>query len=229
MPVLGVGVGLDAIASYVEPDGRVEGNVLADEDVGEFVVEGDGIFRRAEVALGLAPVADRFGDSAHELPDSAFSLRRTDGDSMEQSLSPVGAQWAERAHAEGGAWTQEDSSGCRGCQAQQAAEGGSRTDLTGSAPVTGDHLPLAGGSGYPLALGWPWSAQAAGVAAADRPDGSGTHRDVLPALAAEASAAPSAQRLRGHERSDLKGPHAALGMRLLAYRDSWTRRRSWAM
>ena len=39
VPAAAVGVGLDAVASDVEPDGRVEGGVLADEDVDEFVVE----------------------------------------------------------------------------------------------------------------------------------------------------------------------------------------------
>ena len=55
VPVAGVGVGLDAVAAYVEPDGRVEGGVLADEDVDEFVVEGGAVFGGLEVALGHVP------------------------------------------------------------------------------------------------------------------------------------------------------------------------------
>ena len=43
MPVLGVGVGLEAVAAYVEPDGRVEGHLLVEEQVGELGVEGVGV------------------------------------------------------------------------------------------------------------------------------------------------------------------------------------------
>ena len=74
VPVLAVGVGLDAVASYVEPDGRVERGVLADEDVDQFIVESGAVFGSAEVALGHAPVADGFGDAGDELADSGFTL-----------------------------------------------------------------------------------------------------------------------------------------------------------
>ena len=40
VPVLRVGVGLEAVAADVEPDGRVEGDLLLEEQVGELVVEG---------------------------------------------------------------------------------------------------------------------------------------------------------------------------------------------
>ena len=72
----GVGVGLDAVAAYVEPDGRVEGGVLADEDVDEFVVEGGAVFGGAEVAFFHAPVADGFGDAGYQLADSGLALGR---------------------------------------------------------------------------------------------------------------------------------------------------------
>ena len=75
---LRVGLGLDAVASYVEPDGRIEGGVLADEDVDEFVVEGGGVFGGAEVALRHAPVADGFGDAGDQLADAGFALGRAD-------------------------------------------------------------------------------------------------------------------------------------------------------
>ncbi len=78
VPVGGVGVGLDAIAADVEPDGRVEGRVLADEQVDELVVEGGGVFVSAEVAVFHAPVADGLGDAGDELADSGFALRRAD-------------------------------------------------------------------------------------------------------------------------------------------------------
>ena len=63
MPVAAVGVGLDTVTSDVEPDGRVEGSVLANEDVDEFFVEGGAVFGSAEVALRRTPVADGFGDA----------------------------------------------------------------------------------------------------------------------------------------------------------------------
>ena len=55
VPVLGVGVGLDAVASDVEPDRRVEGGVLAQQDVREFVVESGAVFRRLEISSATNP------------------------------------------------------------------------------------------------------------------------------------------------------------------------------
>src|ERR1700688_1446673 len=78
VPVASVGVGLDAVASYVEPDGRIEGGVLADEDVDEFIVEGGAVFGSSEVALSHSPVADGFGDAGDELADSGFALGSAD-------------------------------------------------------------------------------------------------------------------------------------------------------
>ena len=78
VPVAAVGVGLDAVASDVEPDGRVEGRVLADEDVDEFVVEGGAVFGGLEVALRHSPVANGFGDAGDELADSGFALGSAD-------------------------------------------------------------------------------------------------------------------------------------------------------
>src|SRR5579864_1973414 len=78
VPVASVGVGLDAVASHVEPHGRIERGVLAHEDVDEFVMEGGAVFRSAEVALRHSPVADGFGDAGYELADSGFTLRRAD-------------------------------------------------------------------------------------------------------------------------------------------------------
>ena len=78
MPVLRVGVGLDAVATHVEPDRRIEGGVLADENVHQFIVEGGAVFGRSEVALGKPPVADGLGDACDELADAGFALGRTD-------------------------------------------------------------------------------------------------------------------------------------------------------
>ena len=78
VPVAGVGIGLDAVAADVEPDGRIEGGVLADEDVDELVVESGTVFGSLEVALGQSPVADGFGDAGDELADSGLALGRAD-------------------------------------------------------------------------------------------------------------------------------------------------------
>ncbi len=78
VPVAAVGVGLDAVAAYVEPDGAVEGGVLADEDVNEFVVESCAVVGGLEVALRHTPVANGFGDAGDELADSGFTLGRAD-------------------------------------------------------------------------------------------------------------------------------------------------------
>ena len=45
VPVLGVGVGLETVAADVEPDGRVERDLLVQEKVGELGVEGLGVLR----------------------------------------------------------------------------------------------------------------------------------------------------------------------------------------
>ena len=79
MPVAGVGVGFDAVAAYVEPDWRIEGGVLAEQDVAEFVVECGAVFGSFEIALRHAPVADGFGDASYQGADSGFALGRADG------------------------------------------------------------------------------------------------------------------------------------------------------
>ena len=78
MPVLGVGVGLEAVAADVEPDGRVEGDLLVDEEVGELGEEELGVLVGGEVAVALAPVADGLGDAGDEVADALFALRRAD-------------------------------------------------------------------------------------------------------------------------------------------------------
>ena len=74
VPVLRVGVGLDAVAADVEPDRRVERSILADENMNEFIVKSGAVFGSAEVALGQPPVANGFGDAAHELAHAGFAL-----------------------------------------------------------------------------------------------------------------------------------------------------------
>ena len=55
VPVLGVGVGLEAVAADVEPDGRVEGDLLVEEQVDELGVEGVGVVGGGEVAVARCP------------------------------------------------------------------------------------------------------------------------------------------------------------------------------
>ena len=58
--------------------GRVEGGILAQQDVREFVVEDGRVFVAAEIAVGLAPVADGFGDAGDQLAHAGFALGRAD-------------------------------------------------------------------------------------------------------------------------------------------------------
>ena len=78
MPVLGVGVGLDAVAAHVEPDRRIEGGILAQKNVRQFVVESCAVFRRLEIALRHAPVANGLSHASHQGADAAFALGRAE-------------------------------------------------------------------------------------------------------------------------------------------------------
>ena len=53
VPVLRVGVGLDAVAADVEPYRRIECRLLLQEQVRELVVEDGRVFGRAEVAAAM--------------------------------------------------------------------------------------------------------------------------------------------------------------------------------
>src|SRR6185312_3191093 len=74
VPVLGVGVGFEAVAADVEPDGRVEGDLLVEQQVDELGEEDVGVFGGGEVAAGDAPVADGFGDAGDEGADAGLTL-----------------------------------------------------------------------------------------------------------------------------------------------------------
>src|SRR5581483_9909419 len=63
VPVLGVGVRLQAVAAHVKPHRRVEGG---------------SVFGRGEVATGETPITDGFGDAADELAHAGFALRGAD-------------------------------------------------------------------------------------------------------------------------------------------------------
>ena len=100
VPVLGVGVGLEAVAADVEPDGRVEGDLLVDEEVGELGEEDFGIFGGGEVAVAEAPVADGLGDAGDEVADALFTLGGADlavevfgGDDVGRGDGPVGGDF----------------------------------------------------------------------------------------------------------------------------------------
>ena len=97
VPVLCVGVGLEAIAADVEPDGRVEGDLLVEEKVAELGVEGVGVLSRGEVAAFDAPVADGLSDADDECANAALALGGTDltvevlgGDDVGRGHGPVG-------------------------------------------------------------------------------------------------------------------------------------------
>ncbi len=76
VPVLGVGVGLKAVAAHVEPHRRIERSLLIDKQVGELVEEDVGVFSRGEVAVAQTPVADGFSDAADEIANTLFALGR---------------------------------------------------------------------------------------------------------------------------------------------------------
>ena len=50
MPVLRIGVGLEPIAANIEPDRRVEGDLLVKQQMGKLGVEGLGIMRGGKVS-----------------------------------------------------------------------------------------------------------------------------------------------------------------------------------
>ncbi len=79
VPVAAIGVGLNAIAADVEPHGRVEGHLLLDEQVHEFVVENGGVFVGAEVSTLEAPAGDGFGNAADQGADAGLALLGADG------------------------------------------------------------------------------------------------------------------------------------------------------
>ncbi len=100
MPVLRVGVGLEAVAADVEPDGRVEGDLLVDEEVGELGEEDVGVFVGGEVAVAHAPVADGLGDAGDEGADAGLALGGADlavevlgGDDVGRGDGPVGGDF----------------------------------------------------------------------------------------------------------------------------------------
>jgi hypothetical protein len=78
VPVLGVGVGLQAVAADVEPHRRVEGDLLVHQQVRELGEEDLGVLGGGEVAVAHAPVADALGHAADQSADAVFAVRCTD-------------------------------------------------------------------------------------------------------------------------------------------------------
>src|SRR5208283_774566 len=100
VPVLRVGVGLQTVASDVEPDRGVEGDLLVEQQVSELGVEGGGVGGRGEVAIADAPVADGFGDAGDEGADATLALGGADlavqilgGDDVGGGHGPVGGDF----------------------------------------------------------------------------------------------------------------------------------------
>ncbi len=64
--------------AHVEPHRRIEGHLLLDQQVRQFVAEGVTRWGVGEVAALLAPFDDRVHDAADELAHRAFALRRVE-------------------------------------------------------------------------------------------------------------------------------------------------------
>src|SRR5205823_11430263 len=79
LPVLRVGVGLETVASYVEPYRRIERSALVEEDVGELVMKCVGIRASGKVAAIDSPVANGLGHPAHQGANSAFAFGGSHG------------------------------------------------------------------------------------------------------------------------------------------------------
>ena len=98
VPVLGVGVGLEAVAADVEPDGRVEGDLLVEEQVGELGVEGGGVFgrwrssRRAmpQSRMDLGDAGDEGADAGLALGGAVEAVEVLGGDDVGRGHGPVG-------------------------------------------------------------------------------------------------------------------------------------------
>ena len=77
MEVAGAAVLADVVLvveAAVEPDRRIEGAVLVDAQPGQFVAENFSVFRRGEIALGLAPIGNCARDAADKLLDAMFAF-----------------------------------------------------------------------------------------------------------------------------------------------------------
>ena len=82
--------------SHVEPDGRIEGRLLMQHQVGQFVAEVLAIRRRREVAVLHAPVGDGIDNAMHQFRHAALPLGRAQfavevlaGDDVGGGLRPV--------------------------------------------------------------------------------------------------------------------------------------------
>src|SRR6478672_1165850 len=80
----------------VEPDRRVEGRLLVEQDRGQLHLEGVGVLLGGEVAALAAPVGDRAGDPADHLFDRALALGAAElaaevllGDDVGRVLGPA--------------------------------------------------------------------------------------------------------------------------------------------
>ncbi len=81
--------------AHVEPNGRVEGHLLFDEQVRQLVVEGVARSGRVEVAAAFTPGGDGVGHAADQVPHGGFALGRVDlpveifrGDDVRGRLRP---------------------------------------------------------------------------------------------------------------------------------------------
>ena len=97
VPVLRVRIRLQPIAADVEPDRRVECDLLVEEKMRKLGVERLGVLRGGEVAALDAPVADRLGHAGDQGADAGFALvgaveavEILRGDDVRRGHRPVG-------------------------------------------------------------------------------------------------------------------------------------------
>src|SRR5436853_1958104 len=77
MPVLRVGIGLETIASHVEPHRRIERGSLVEQNVRQLIMKCVSIGSGSEIAAAETPIADGLNYAAYESAHTAFTIART--------------------------------------------------------------------------------------------------------------------------------------------------------
>src|SRR5437868_1294197 len=74
MPVLSVGIGLETIASHVEPHRRIECCSLVEQYVHQLVMKRVSIGSASEIPAPEAPIANGLSDAAYQSTHAAFTV-----------------------------------------------------------------------------------------------------------------------------------------------------------
>ena len=98
MPVLRVGIGLQPVAADVEPDRRVEGYFLGQQQMDQLVVEDRRIFEGGEIACREAPVADGLRDPGDQLANAVFARAKLTLGSADMAVEVLGSDDVGRGH-----------------------------------------------------------------------------------------------------------------------------------